>query len=74
MGHNATKNGRNKNKKPHAPLQIIRKQYTKFLINPTKDVVGVAGTRFWMDGRMHTRMDEGHFYSPPSTMSGDNEN
>ena len=25
------------------------------------------------DGRMHTQTDEGHFYSPPSPMSGENE-
>ena len=65
----------NKNQKPHAYLHIIRKQYTKFQINPTKDVEGVAGTRFRMEGRkdgrrkdgcMHIQADEDHFYSPPS--------
>ena len=25
------------------------------------------------DGRMHTQTDEGHFYSPPSPMSCENE-
>ena len=25
------------------------------------------------DGQMHTQTDEGHFYSPPLPMSGENE-
>ena len=51
-----------KNHKPHAHLHIIRKQSTKFQINPTKDVGGAAGQEFGQtegltdgrkDGRMH---------------------
>ena len=66
--HNSTKNGRNKNEKPHAHLHTIRSRSTKFQINPMKDVGGVAGTRFRTDRRkderMHTRTDKCHFYSP----------
>ena len=44
-----------------------------------KDVGGVAETRSLgptegrTDGITHTRMEEGHFYSPPPPTSGDNK-
>ena len=45
------KNGQNKNQKPHAHLQNIIKQSTKFQINPTKEVGGVVKTSFQKDRR-----------------------
>ena len=65
---------------------MIRRQSIKFQISPMKDIRGVVGTRSderkdiqkdgrndgWTDGRMHTRTDKGHFYSPPLPTSGDN--
>ena len=53
--------------KPHT-LHIIGRNCTKFQVNPMKDVGGVAERDLlarWPDGITHTRMDEGHFYSPP---------
>ena len=36
-----------------------------------KDVRGVVVVE--KDGQMHTQTDEGHFYSPPLPMLGENE-
>ena len=52
---------------------MIRRKSIKFQISPMKDVRGAAGTRWdgWTEGPTRTRMDEGHFYSPPPPTSGD---
>ena len=83
MGDNFVKNSRIKILKAHAHLHIIGKKSTKFQVNPMKYVGGVAETRSFgrtagrTEGRTdeitHTRTDEGHFYSPPPPMSGDNK-
>ena len=61
---------------------MIRRQSIKFQISPMKDVRGVVvvekdwtdrKTDGMRDGQMHTQTDEGHFYSPPLSMSGENE-
>ena len=71
-----------KKQKPPAHLHMIRRQSIKFQISPMKDVRGVVvvetdwtdrKTDGMKDGQMHTQTDEGHFYSPPLPMSGDNE-
>ena len=77
MGDNSVKNSRTKILKPHAHFHIIGRKSTKFQVNPMKDVGVVAETRSLgrtaggTDGITHTRMDEGHFYSPPPPTSGD---
>ena len=65
----SSKMAETKNQKPHAHLHMIKRQTIKFQISPTKDVRGVAGTR--SDGRTHTQMEEGHFYSLPPLTLGD---
>ena len=74
MGDNCIKNSRIKILKSHTHLLIIGRQFTKFQVNPMKDVRGVAETRSHgrtagrtvgrTDGITHTWTDEGHFYSP----------
>ena len=81
MGDNSIKNSPFKILKPHAHLHIAERKSTKLQMNPIKDVGGVAETKSlgrtdgWMDSRMdgitHIRKGEGHFYSPPPPMSGD---
>ena len=72
---------KSKFQKPHAHLHIIGRKSMRFQVNPMKDVEGVAETRSlgWTAGQMerqtdgiaHTRMDKGHFCSPPLPTSGD---
>ena len=44
--HNFFKNKKTKNSKSHAHLPIMMKYLAKFQINSSKDVAGVAGTRY----------------------------
>ena len=81
MGVNSIKNSQIKILKPHAHLHIIGGKSTRFQVNLMKDVDGVAEKRSvgrtagQMEGRTngitHTRMDKGHFCSPPLPTSGD---
>ena len=83
MGDKSVNNGRIEILKPHAHLHIIGRKSTKFQVNPMKDVGAetrspgrTAGrtegrTDGRTDGITHTRMDEGHFSSPPPPTSGD---
>ena len=48
MGDNSIKNSRIKILRLHADLHIIERKSTKFQVNPTKDVGGVAKTRSWL--------------------------
>ena len=72
MGNNSVKNSLIKILKPHAHFHIIGRKSTKFQVNTMKDVGGVQETRSLgrtdggTDGITHTRMDKGHFYSPPA--------
>ena len=67
--------------KPHARLHIIGRKSTKCQVNPMKDVRGVAETsslgrtagRTDARNNTHTWTDEGNFYSPPESTSGDNK-
>ena len=86
MGNNFVKTNQIKILKPHAHLHIIGRKSTKFQVNPMNDIGGVVETSSLglpagrtagrtdrrMDGIMHTRTDEGHFYSTPPPTSGDN--
>ena len=45
MGDNSIKNSRIKILKAHTRILIIGRQFTKFQVNPMKDVRGVAETR-----------------------------
>ena len=72
------KNGRKKKQKPPAHFHTIRRQSIKFQISPMKDVRRVVVVeKDWTDrktdGQMHKQTDEGHYYSPPLPMSGENE-
>ena len=60
-----------KKQKPPANFHMMRRQSIKFQISPMKDVRGVVVVE--KDGQMHTQTDEGHFYSPPLPMLGENE-
>ena len=48
MGDNSVKNGGIKILNAHAHFHIIGRKYTKFQMNPLKDVGGVAETRSWL--------------------------
>ena len=52
----SSKMAETKNQKPHAHLNMIRRQYIKFQISPMKDVRGVAGTG--LGGRTDAHTDE----------------
>ena len=46
MGHNFVKNKKSKKSKSHSHLQTMMKHSAKFQVNSTKDMAGVAGTRY----------------------------
>ena len=60
-GHNSIKNSakefETKIKKSNTHLHIIRKQSTKFLIDPTENVGGAAETRFRTDESKDAQTD-----------------
>ena len=71
-----------KKQTPPVHFHMIRRQSIKFQISPVKDVRGVVVVEKdrtdrkmdgMKDGQMHTQTDEGHFYSSPLPMSGENE-
>ena len=74
-GNKLVENSRIKIPKPHAHFHIIGRKSTKFQVNLMK-MLEELGRQFLerpAAGLTHTRMDEGHFYSPPMPMSGDNK-